>query len=298
MPSPKHEGLVLLFRNRLTLAVEILRDLLHVPVPQHARVRDAKSDLSEPSPPEYHADHVVVLEDESGNAVLGIIVEVQLRKDRRKLFSWPAYQHILRSRIKAPTCLMVVAPHPRIASWAANPIRTGQPASDFSPLVVGPSLVPRLTDVERARPFPELAVLSTFAHGRGERGPEVACTAAEAIRSLDNERASIYHDLIITALDAAARHALEELMGTKGWEPQSDFVRKHYSHGFREGEAKGEAKGKAKGKAESVLAILAARDIPVSPEAREQILACQDIATLEGWIMRAAKASSVSDIFG
>ena len=306
MPSPKHEGLVQLFRNRITLAVEILRDILGVRVPAHTSVREASANLSEPVPPEHHADHVVVLEDAEGKAVLGIIVEVQLGRDRRKRFSWPAYQNVLRAQLQAPACLVVIAPSPSVASWAASPIRTGQPGSDFSPLVLGPSLVPRLADPKKTCGHPELAVLSTFAHGRGTKGLEVALAAIEALLSLDIECATVYHDLILTAVDAATRKALEEIMATKSWEPQSDFARKHYGRGFQEGEVKGLSEGKAEGrsegiaegKAESVLALLAARGIKVSPKTREQILACRDIPTLDGWVLRAANASSLEDVLG
>ena len=58
----------------------------------------------EPVPPEHHADHVVVLDDAGGSPVLGIIVEVQLGKDKRKRFSWPAYQNVLRAQLRAPVC--------------------------------------------------------------------------------------------------------------------------------------------------------------------------------------------------
>lgn len=57
---------------------------------------------------------------------------------------------------------------------------------------------------------------------------------------------------------------------------------------FKKGQAEGKAEGEAKGKAESILAFLAAREIPVSDALRDRILSCTDIATLDVWIRRAA----------
>jgi PD-(D/E)XK nuclease family transposase len=71
--------------------------------------------------------------------------------------------------------------------------------------------------------------------------------------------------------------------------------------GFAKGEAaglaKGEAKGEAKGKAAAVLAVLSARGLPVSNEARTRIETCTDVAMLDLWISRAATVSSTEGVF-
>jgi len=64
-----------------------------------------------------------------------------------------------------------------------------------------------------------------------------------------------------------------------------------------EGEAAGFAKGEAKGKAAAVLAVLAARGVAVSNEARARIEACTDVAMLDRWISRAATVSSTDEVF-
>jgi hypothetical protein len=48
--------------------------------------------------------------------------------------------------------------------------------------------------------------------------------------------------------------------------------------------------------ARALLAILGARGITVSTEARACIDACKDNATLERWIVRAATAGSVEEV--
>jgi hypothetical protein len=48
MPSHRHEALLQLFRNRPTLAVELLRDVLHAELPEYSDVRiDSRSGYRE-----------------------------------------------------------------------------------------------------------------------------------------------------------------------------------------------------------------------------------------------------------
>jgi hypothetical protein len=59
-----------------------------------------------------------------------------------------------------------------------------------------------------------LAVLSALAHGRdanSARAVEIAVAAQKAIVDLDDDRASIYVDLINNALGEAARQALKNM---------------------------------------------------------------------------------------
>ncbi|MEZ4294075.1 MAG: Rpn family recombination-promoting nuclease/putative transposase [Polyangiaceae bacterium] len=62
------------------------------------------------------------------------------------------------------------------------------------------------------------------------------------------------------------------------------------------GLAKGEEIGLAKGKIAALLAVLAARNIVVTPDARSRIEACTEGATLDRWIARAATCASVDEV--
>lgn len=55
MPSLPHEALVLLFRNRPSLAPELLREALGVELPPYAEARLAAADLTEIAPAQYLA---------------------------------------------------------------------------------------------------------------------------------------------------------------------------------------------------------------------------------------------------
>jgi predicted transposase YdaD len=96
---------------------------------------------------------------------------------------------------------------------------------------------------------------------------------------------------------------------TRPREYKSDFARRYYGEGKAEGRAEGKAEGKAEGRAEgkaegkaegeakAILAVLAARGIPVPEEARLRIVECTDLERLEAWVPRAVIAESVDELF-
>src|SRR5262249_17229676 len=63
MPSMAHEILVDLFKNRPSLAAEILVEVLGLSLPPYTEARLASTDLTEIQPAEYRADTLVVLPD-------------------------------------------------------------------------------------------------------------------------------------------------------------------------------------------------------------------------------------------
>jgi hypothetical protein len=63
------------------------------------------------------------------------------------------------------------------------------------------------------------------------------------------------------------------------------------------GRVEGLAKGRAAGRAEGVLAVLSARGLPVSDEQRAQVLACADLAILDGWLRTAVTCSETAALF-
>src|SRR3954452_21248522 len=96
MPSMAHEILVDLFKNRPSLAAEILVEVLGVPLPAYTEARVASADLTEIQPAEYRADIVVLLLHD-GSRVRLVIVEVQLAVGSRKRLIWPAYVTVSRA---------------------------------------------------------------------------------------------------------------------------------------------------------------------------------------------------------
>lgn len=264
MPSQLHEALLLLFRNRPTLAPELLRDALHVEIPEYTEARIDSADLNDIQPAEYRADLVVLLSD--GEPVLGIVVEVQLAPDPRKGYVWPVYVSSLRARLKCPVYLLVVTPEEATARWAGRPVDLGGP-NRFVPLVLGPSRVPVVTDEAEARADPELAVLSAMAHGGDpdiEHSVQIALAAQAASSELDDERSRLYFDLVLHALSEAARRALQAMDPAK-YEYQSDFAKRYV--------ALGETRGRAQGRADMLVQLLTERFGPLPEITRAQIAA-------------------------
>jgi hypothetical protein len=191
----------------------------------------------------------------------------------------------LYARLRCPTVLLVLCPDEPTADWCAAPIELGHPNFLVQPLVLGPERVPLVTDAQQAARCPELAVLSSIAHGTHPDRGQVFQSLLAALEAATDEHATLYHDLVLSALPAAARHHLEALMSTGLREYRSEFVRKNVNQ------------GRAEGRAEAVLAVLAARGIDVPDHARTRITECTDLDQLETWIRRAATANSIDDLF-
>jgi len=255
-----HEILVDLFKNRPSLAAEILAEVLGVSLPPYSEARLASADLTEIQPAEYRADVVVVLLDHD-TPVRTIVVEVQLAVDTRKRFSWPAYVTVSRAIHGCPADLLVVAPDPAVAEWCAEPIEIGVPGFVLNPPVLRRTAVPVVTDLEEATRRPELGVLSVLSHGDTEQGATIASKVLRVIEGLDEDRARLYFDLVYNSLNDAARRALEAKM--KGYEYQSDFAKKYVAQGLTQGRAEGRAEGRTEAEARAVLTVLRARGIAV-----------------------------------
>ena len=303
----RHEGLVLLFRNRPELAPELLSGVLGFQLPRWTQARLESAELTEVVPTQYQADLVVLLLE--GKPCFAIVVEVQLRRDEDKRKSWPLYLTSLRARVSCPTALLVVAPEAAVARWCAQPIALGHPGFMLQPLVLGPEAIPVILDEQVAREDTELAVLSAMAHGRKEVGASIASTVLAAVGGLETERVELYVDLVLGSLGKAARSALEELMERGTYQYQSDFARKYIAKGRAEGREEGLQKGREegllKGREEglfegertALLKVLEARGLVVKQRARQRILACTNPAQLERWLRKAVSIRSTEELF-
>jgi hypothetical protein len=292
MPSRVHEALIEMFRHRPSLAAELLTEALGVDLPPFQQARLESGEFTDVTPTEYRADAVVVLT--AGEAsVLAVVVEVQLGRDRLKCWSWPVYLATLRARLRCPAVLLVVCVEAATASWCARPIDLGHPGWVLAPLVLGPQQVPVVTDVDRASRLPELAVLSAMAHGAHPERDKVLHALLSALAVVDQERLTLYSDVVLAALPAAAKRYLEALMTAETYEYQSDFVRRFVF----QGRAEGKAEGKAEGEAAAVLAVLDARGIEVPEDARARITGCSDLDQLDTWVRRAVTVASIHDLF-
>lgn len=290
MPSFSHELPLELFRQCPELVAYLLGEVLGVSLPSYTEVRIEESNFTQLLPTEFRADLALAFGD--GAPVFGVIAEMQRSIDSDKPFVWLVYVAVYRHRLRCRVLLLIVCDDEAVARWAREAIHLG-PDWVWPAVVIGPGHIPWVRDSERARRFPELAVLSAAIHGNEPSGLEVVLATLEALLTLDAERRGYYYDLVLASLNEAARNALErELTMQHGkYEYRSDFARTY----FAQGEAKGRAEGEAKGEARALLALLAARGMTVDEVTRQRILDCTDVEQLERWIVRAATASSASE---
>ncbi len=212
MPTLEHNVLVEMFRENPELAPRFLATLFHIEVPLHASIAVVESSLDQLIPVEFRADLVLELRDANGALVLAIILEVQRDEDPNKKFSWPVYLTVVRARKRCGAVVLVVAPDADVAAWSAKSIDLGLGLGNVKPLVLGPDVVPEVTDPAEAEKATELAVLSAVAHGNGPNGLAVVQAVLLTLGRLDREHAAVYFQIIWNGLREPMRQAMEALV--------------------------------------------------------------------------------------
>lgn len=293
MSSLEHEMLVDLLREHPDLVISLLRAAFGIAIEGELEVAASSENLTELQPTERRADLVLIARaPHSEIPTHAAVVEVQLRPDPRKRFSWPLYQAVLRARLRCPVEIVVLTLEDETARWCAEPIAIDGYGSRVHPLVLGPSLVPAVTEIERARRHPEIALLGVLAH----RDAPVALTAAHtllaALGDIDEARARWYSEIVLGFLDEAVRLALEAEMNPEKYGLRSEFLRRIEERG----EERGEARGEIVALAHAVLKVLEARGLVATDDHRAIVLACSDRVQLEEWLVRAVHVHDVDDL--
>jgi hypothetical protein len=295
MPTLEHNGFVDMFRENPPLAPHFLATLFHLAVPPYVTVAVVEASLDQLIPVEFRADLVLELRDANGVLVLAIILEVQRDEDPDKKFSWPVYLVAVRAKKRCPACVLVVAPDADVAVWAADPIDLGLGRATVAPLVLGPSIVPQVTDQALAERETELAILSAVAHGNGPNGLDVVQVALAALGRFDQEHAAVYFQIIYNALREPMQRALEALImerQTEGKATFPPFAQQLVERGKREGKRE----GKLEGKRETLFRLLARAGITFTEDDRARIQACMDPAILDRWVDNVLGAKTVADV--
>jgi hypothetical protein len=291
MPTIPHEAPVELVRRNPAIAAALLAGL-GVAVPADAAATLASADATASVPAELRADAVVLLTGTDG-ARLAVIIEVQLRYDAHKHYSWPAYLTQVRAAHRCPAVLLVICPNARTARRCRSPIGTGHPGFELVPLVIDSTTTP---DPGRASAVavPELVVLAVLTGALNLEQDVARRQVLAVLAGLDEDRLTAYTVFILNAASPSARKALEELMTTTHPFFRNDFV----DRWLNEGRAEGRAQGRAEGEARMIVRVLRARGVAVPEPIRRQILSCTDSATLATWGERAATATSIGDVVG
>jgi len=287
MPSPEHQAIVDLFRQRPTLIAALLPRTAGIALPEDLLLKVGQSTFSAIASTDFHAD---LFAQPAGNVppeIPNVVVEVQLGVDSDKLSSWPLYQAMGWRETNRLTAVLVVTPYLEIATWAGRFIQTGPGKSGCDVFVAGPHEIPRVVDQEEARRQPELAVLSVLAHGGEPDALEVAKSGLTGLDSggLSAELGQIVYDQIWSRLNPALHRALEAFMNQQAYEFKSDHVK-----GLL-------ARGEKTGLANAILVALRERQVRVSAGQQEAIQSCQDLDQLNRWFKRSLSVNSARERF-
>lgn len=231
------------------------------------------------------------LRDACGTPVLAIVLEVQRTRDADRKYSWLVHVAAVRARRRCPTIVLVVATDADVAAWAGEPDDIGLQRGSLSPLVLGPAIVPEVTDEALAEREAELAILSAVMHGNGPNGLAVVRSARKALGRFGEERAAVYFRLVHSALHEPMRRALGELpvapqIKWKATLPA--FAQQLINRGAVEGELKA-IRG-------AVLRLVARAGITLREDERARVDACSDLATLERWVDNILGAKTAADV--
>ncbi len=291
MPSISHEGPLDLVRQHSEIAVDLIAGTPGIQLPRQPAVSLAPTDMSAVVPVQYLADMVVLISDAAtGNPVLAVIIEPQLRDSATKRYSWPVYVTTARRVAECPAAVLVVlCPDPAEAAKCRQLIRTGHPGFDLAPIVID-SVGPPGRD---GMGSPYLTVFAASMGGIDLESQPGARQVLDAMASPEISDADRFRmtTIILTLASDAARHLLEAMMTTSEYE--KTFVERIHDQGLAEGEAKGEAKGKA----EAVLKLLDARHLVPSAEQRQRVTSCTDALQLDRWFDRAITAGTAAEVF-
>lgn len=293
--SIDHAALVQLFRDDPQLAASLLTRQFGVAVPSlPARVLDPVL-----KPGTLIPDLVIALGDplDPAHPTLIIVVEVQRSIDPDKRFSWPAYLWLERLRWRCEVILLVVAPDARVAQWAETAIHCGA-GNQTQPLVLGPGRIPWIRDRAQAHAQPGLAVLSARAHGGEPGGLEVVRAALEGLYGFDNQTLRMYIDLALSRLsDPVWRRVQEETM-ILNLIPPSKYPTPLADEFLAALEDRASRYGMALANRRALLAVLAARDLTLTPAQRARLDACSDPDQYERWFDRSLTAASIEEVLG
>jgi hypothetical protein len=286
--SIDHELVLDLLDAQPTMTVALLGDIGSRIPP--GSVRRVSENLTGIKPAPYFADRTFIFG--RGADRVGVVFEFQRGEDDDKEWVWPAYAVNFRRRERCPVVLLTLCATDQLVGKFKAQIDIG-PGSVFRAVIVGPSQVPKIIDIELAQAQPELTLLSAIAHHDYPNDEAILDALRAALPRVDSDLGGMCYDYVIGRSEAARKYLEEAEMATKTYEYRSEFARSYYA----EGEARGEAKGEVKGEAKAVLTVLAARGIEVPEDARVRIDACEDLEQLTEWARRAATADKISELF-
>jgi hypothetical protein len=280
----EHEAPLRLLQDNPKLATELYCGLLGQRLPDYTSVKEGSEAMTRSDKPDKRDCDNLDIYYRDEEPVFALIVEVQRAESEDKWFSWPDYLIAVRSRLRCPVALVVICPDLKTAKWAMAPIETGHAGFTLVPFVIGPDLIPVVTDPAEVRGCEQMALLSAMAHGDGAAGVEVIEALLGVLVELPEHLKVKYTRIAINTLSDKALERLEAAIMTDTARRVTFIDR-------------AEARGEAKGESRMLLRILEKRGISVDTATEARIVSCTDLDQLDRWGDRALEIERVEELF-
>jgi hypothetical protein len=238
--SPLHEVLIELLRQ----VPEHLAPALARALPgldPNLPVTFVDTSANEPLVVERRADLVMLLGNPK-RPELAVVMEIQLNEDGDKPYTWPQYVVAMHTRWRCEVELLVIAPNPRVARWANQPMKLSRRGSQIIPLVLGTDDFPRL-DVETLAGHPHATVFHALLHCRDKGDLPLLQQALTDVNTLPQPDRIGYYEILRSCLAPSFLKLAEVAMSLEHTRFYQEFVERLKSEG--EGNSRVEPKAKS-----------------------------------------------------
>ncbi|MEW1996062.1 hypothetical protein ACFWFH_05130 [Streptomyces coelicoflavus] len=294
MVSSPHEALHRIFRMDPGLFARLL-PRAGIGFPEHTAIEPLDTDLTEIRPLERRVDSVFRVRVPGEESGFVLAVESQGKPDPDKHNSWTYYLAHMYAKYRLPPFLLVVCKDKATAAWASEPIRVGRAfhtSMVVFPLVLGPGILPVITEPDEAARDLGVAVFSALAYASDPGLTAILDALASGVvddagKSGDVDRVDWAEIVEIGLGEGPGRDYWRHLMAT--YTPNFPGSNSIVEESWLE--------GKAEGKAETVLRILEVRGVEIPDFVRERVTACADLDVLGTWIDRSLSVVRAEELF-
>jgi hypothetical protein len=319
MPSALHRGLVDLLRRDLSLVVELALGELGRAPPDGLAFAEHDGRLVGVSfvddPRELAVDLLIVGTDRDDVAKLVATVEAQLRHDPIKRWRMLEYIAAGRRDHRCAGLQVMFSPDPEVLEKTRISFKE---EAHFCPILLGPTSIPKLVDVEAALARPVLATLSAIVHVHEPEGPQIVAALLESWRRRDDQT---WHDDARILWGCIPEDIMDKLNipiqrerfqsdvwtdddddGEPGaWERGTGLWQRALRAGREEGREQGREQGREEGREQgreegreqaralwlrhAWLLVLEGRGVPLT-EAEQEAIAAATPEQLESWLRK------------
>jgi hypothetical protein len=176
----------------------------------------------------------------------------------------------------------------------------------MKPLVLGPEVIPVITDPATVLRDPSLALLSALSHDEGKHGREVVLTFEQTLVQSSHELAKLFFNVVYNHVREPLKRAIEAMLMEQNIESSDGelpgwaqaLIKRGMIAGERNGERNGELRGELKATRSMLQRQLKRAKIELTEEQRARIETCSDMTMLDRWTENVIGAKTAADVFG